>query len=35
VLFGAGLPGQIGGFSQIVISDYSNATDDSDRLVTQ
>ncbi len=35
VLFGTALPGRIGGFSQIVMSGYSNATDDSDRLVAQ
>ncbi len=35
VLFEASLPGKIGGFSQIVISGYSNATDDGDRLVAQ
>ncbi len=35
VLFGTALPGRIGDFSQIMIPDYSNATDDGDRLVTQ
>jgi hypothetical protein len=33
VLFDAGLPGEIGSFGQVVITDYSNATDDQDRLV--
>ncbi|HEY8949282.1 MAG TPA: MBG domain-containing protein [Rhizomicrobium sp.] len=33
VLFDAGLPGEIGSFNQFVITDYSNATNDNDRLV--
>jgi hypothetical protein len=33
VLFDVGLPGEIGSFNQFVITDYSNATNDDDRLV--
>jgi filamentous hemagglutinin family protein len=34
-LFQVGLPGHLSGFTNLVVSDYSNATGDSDRLATE